>query len=55
MAQVSWPSIEEWNALGGNWPSFSYAVGCIDGTPHEIFRPQVEPLGNSTVDIDTTI
>ena len=41
--QVLWPSIEEWNALRGNWPSFPDAVGCIDGTPHKIFRPQVEP------------
>ena len=29
--QISWPTIEEWN------------VGCNDGTPHEIYRPQVEP------------
>lgn len=41
--QVSWPSIAEWNALRGIWPSFPDAVGCIDGTPHEIYRPEVEP------------
>ena len=41
--QISWHSIEEWNALRGNWPSFPDAVGCIDGTPHKIYRPQVEP------------
>lgn len=23
--------------------SFPDAVGCIDGTPHEIYRPEVEP------------
>ena len=41
--QVSWPSIAEWNALRGTWPSFPDAVGFIDGTPHEIYRPEVEP------------
>ena len=41
--QVSWPSIAEWNALRGIWPPFPDAVGCIDGTPREIYRPEVEP------------
>ena len=41
--QVSWPSIAEWNALQDIWPSFPNAVGCIDGTPHEIYWPEVEP------------
>ena len=41
--QVSWPSIDQWNALPGTWPSFPDAVGCIDGTPHQIYRPEVEP------------
>ena len=41
--QVSWPSIDEWNALRGTWPSFPDAVGCIDGTPQRIYRPEVEP------------
>ena len=42
--QISWPTIDEWNySLLGNWVSFPNAVGCIDGTPHEIYRPQVEP------------
>lgn len=41
--QVSWPSIDEWNALRGTWPSFPDAVGCIDRTPHQIYRPEVEP------------
>ena len=40
--QISWPTIEEWNTLRGNWVSFPNAVGCIDGTPREIYRPQVE-------------
>ena len=33
----------EWNFLWGNWRYFPNAVGCIDGTPHEIYRPQIEP------------
>ena len=41
--QISWPTIEEWNTLRGNWVSFPNTIGCIDGTPHEIYRPQVEP------------
>jgi hypothetical protein len=32
--QVSWPNLEEWNALRGtDWHYFPDAVGCIDGTP----------------------
>ena len=41
--QVSWPSLAEWNSIRGNWRYFPNAVGCIDGTPHEIYRPQVKP------------
>ncbi len=41
--QVSRPNLAEWNSLRGNWSYFPNAVGCIDGTPHEIYRPQVEP------------
>ena len=41
--QVSRPTFAEWNALLGNWRFFPDAVGCIDGTPHEIYRPEVEP------------
>ena len=41
--QVSWPSLDEWNRLRGNWRSFPNAVGCIDGTPHEVYRPLTEP------------
>ena len=37
------PTMGEWNALRGNWRSFPNAVGCIDGTPHEIYRPEAEP------------
>jgi hypothetical protein len=41
--QVHWPTVDEWNALRGNWQAFPNAVDCLDGTPHEIYRPQVEP------------
>lgn len=41
--QITWPSNAEWNNMRGNWRSFPDAVGCIDGTPHEICRPQAEP------------
>ena len=41
--QVSWRNLAEWNYLLGIWRYFPNAVGCIDGTPHEIYRPQVEP------------
>lgn len=41
--QVSWPSVAEWNSVRGNWSSFPNAVGCIDGAPHEIYRPESEP------------
>ena len=40
--QVYWPGLADWNSLRGNWRYFPNAVGCIDGTPHEIYRPQVE-------------
>ena len=29
--------------MRGNWLSFPDAVGCIDGTSHEIYRPETEP------------
>lgn len=41
--QVSWPNLAYCNFLRGNWHYFPNAVGCIDGTTHEIYRPQVEP------------
>ena len=41
--EVTWPSIAEWNRMQGEWRFFPDVVGCIDGTPHEIYRPQVEP------------
>ncbi len=44
--QVTWPSVAEWENMRGNWRSFPDAVGCIDGTPHEIYRPETEPQEN---------
>ena len=41
--EVTWPSIAEWNRMHVEWRFFPDAIGCIDGTPHEIYRPQVEP------------
>ena len=29
----------------GNWEEFSNVVGAIDTTPHEIYRPIIEPQG----------
>jgi len=36
---VQWPSVEEWQAMRGRWPKITDAVGAIDGTSHEIYRP----------------
>jgi hypothetical protein len=36
---ITWPSEQEWLDLRGNWPKISAAVGAIDGTSHEIYRP----------------
>ena len=36
-------TIQEWDAMGGLWPKLHYAVGSIDGTSHEIYKPIVEP------------
>ena len=52
---VSWTNLAEWNFLRGNWRYFPNAVGCIDGTPHEIYRPQVEPHETFSVAIVITI
>lgn len=41
--QISWPNLHEWANLMGNWPEFPNAVGAIDTTPHEIYRPLSEP------------
>ena len=41
--EVSWPTEEEWGRLDGNWPDIPHALGAIDGTSHEIYRPSTEP------------
>jgi len=41
--QIRWPNLQEWVNLRGNWPEFPNAVGAIDSTPHEIYRPMTEP------------
>ena len=41
-SNIFWPSREEWIAIRGKWGVFPNAVGAIDGTLHEIQRPQSE-------------
>lgn len=41
--QITWLNNNEWANLMGNWPEFPNAVGAIDSTPHEIYRPLIEP------------
>lgn len=41
--QIRWPNVNEWANLMGNWPEFPNAVGSIDASPHEIYRPITEP------------
>lgn len=36
-----WPSPMEWKSMRGTWAGLRNAVGCIDGTSHEIFIPTV--------------
>ena len=37
--QITWANNLEWINMMGNWPEFPGAVGSIDSTPHEIYRP----------------
>lgn len=41
--QINWANNLEWLNMMGNWPEFPTAVGSIDATPHEIYRPITEP------------
>ncbi|XP_031552570.1 uncharacterized protein LOC116289769 [Actinia tenebrosa] len=41
--QIRWLNVNEWANIRGNWPEFPNAVGAIDATPHEIYRPITEP------------
>lgn len=36
---LQWPSDQDWRSLRGNWRRVPCAVGSIDGTSHEIYRP----------------
>ena len=36
---IVWPSTLQWKSLQNSWEMFPYAVGCIDGTLHEINIP----------------
>ncbi|CAG2246549.1 unnamed protein product [Mytilus edulis] len=40
---VQWPALNEWRGKRGIWPKLPAAVGAIDGTSVEIYRPQIEP------------
>ena len=40
---IKWPSLREWQNFRGNWEKLADAVGAIDGTSHEIYRPMNEP------------
>ena len=40
---IRWPSVREWRNLRGTWEKINDAVGAIDGTSHEIYRPLNEP------------
>ena len=40
---VRWPTPEQWLEIAHDWEYFPGAVGAIDGTRHEIQRPQTEP------------
>jgi hypothetical protein len=37
---LQWPTVDEWSNLRGNWNKIPVAVGAIDGTSHEIYRPK---------------
>ena len=40
---IHWPSEQGWRGMLGSWPKLSHAVGAIDGTSHEVYRPSIEP------------
>ena len=40
---VQWPSLNEWGEKSGTWEKLPMAVGAIDGTSTEIYRPLNEP------------
>ena len=40
---IEWPTPEQWMNMANNWENFPGGVAAIDGTRHEIQRPQTEP------------
>ena len=40
---VKWPTAQQWLQMANHWEMLSGAVAVIDGTRHEIQRPQTEP------------
>jgi len=36
---LEWPTITEWENFRNQWPKLPMAVGAIDGTSHEVYRP----------------
>lgn len=40
---IVWHSQREWRAMRGTWNKISSAVGAMDETSHEIYRPKSEP------------
>jgi hypothetical protein len=39
--QVQWPTHQQWHHMAHHWELFPGAVAVIDGTRHEIQRPQI--------------
>ena len=39
---IVWPSVDEWKSMAYTWEKIPAAVGAIDGTSHEIYRPSDE-------------
>lgn len=40
---VSWPNVNDWRQMLNVWQKLPSAVGAIDGTSFEIYRPKTEP------------
>ena len=40
---VKWPTVQQWLQMANHWEMLPGAVAVIDGTRHEIQRPQTEP------------
>ena len=38
---VRWPSLQEWTNFQGRWQKLPFAVGAMDGTSTEIYRPGI--------------